>query len=542
MGKKTPIGIFAFLFVLGVQSGGANAEEVTRPPAFAAAAASLTRIDAVRFTGAVSIAPATLTATIAPWLHRDLSFDQMHEMAGAVTGLYRQRGYMVASAYLPAQKIHDRTLTIGVIEGTLGAVRLRSNGTRIADDELIEALNLQLCGHADCQGSGPIRSARVERAALLLSEIPGVKAKYELTPGQAPGSTDLLLDANAAKWLSVVVGADNNGFAATGRNRGSLAVSAANLLGRGDLFSLSATYTGKGFFGAAFDGSVPLGLGARGGVTAGHLRYALGREFAVLKATGVSDQVGGYTSYPLVRTLNSRLDIRMDVIAKWIRSDVITLNFRSKAFTREGVITVSGGQRDRLLGQGVSDYRMSYTQGNLELRDAASLAFDATTASSDGAFGKFNYMYRREQLLAPGWTLFAQASGQYATANLDSSEKFPLGGSQGVRAYATGAAAADSATLLTVETRVHAPASLTGRWELVVAPFYDYAFATFNKRLWTGYKGPNRAELAGAGIYASLADPGRYSLRVSYANRQHTPRDVVPGSKDQFWFEAAASF
>lgn len=542
MGKKTPICIFAFMLIPGVLSDGASAEEPTRSPASAEAASSVTRIESVRFTGAISISPATLTATVAPWLHRDLSFDQMHEIAGAVTSLYRQRGFLVASAYLPAQKIHDRTLTIGVTEGMLGAVRLRSNKSRIADDELIEALNLQLCGHGDCQGAGPIRGAKVERAALLLSEIPGVNAKYELAPGQTPGSTDLLLDATATKPLGIVVGADNNGFAATGRHRGSLAVSAANLLGRGDLFSLSATYTGKGFFGAAFDGSVPLGLGARGGITAGHLRYALGRQFAVLGATGRSTQAGGYTSYPLVRTLNSRLDIRMDVIAKWIRSDIVTFNFRSKAFTREGVITLAGGQRDRLLGQGVSDYRMSYTQGNLEIRGALNLELDSKTASSDGAFGKFNYMVRREQLLAPGWTLFAQMSGQIATANLDSSEKFALGGSQGVRAYATGAAAADNATLLTVETRLHAPSSLTGRWELVVAPFYDYAFATFNKRVWRGYTGPNRAELAGAGIYASLADPGRYSLRLTYANRQHTPRDVVPGSKDQFWFEAAASF
>ena len=35
---------------------------------------------------------------------------------------------------------------------------------------------------------------------------------------------------------------------------------------------------------------------------------------------------------------------------------------------------------------------------------------------------------------------------------------------------------------------------------------------------------------------------GRFTLRVSYATRQRTPNDVVPGGGDQVWIEAAAAF
>ena len=274
----------------------------------------------------------------------------------------------------------------------------------------------------------------------------------------------------------------------------------------------------------------------------GHLRYALGRAFAPLGATGISNQAGLYASYPLVRTLTSTMDARVDLLGKSIRSDISTLSLHSKEAAGEAVASLSGSQIDHWLRTGSTQYRFAYTQGQLRLRDTASRAFDATTARTNGAFGKFNYLVRREELIIPGWTFFAQVNGQYAAANLDSSEKFPLGGSQAVRAYDTGAVSADTATLLTVETRIHAPARLTGKWELVAAPFYDHAFATFNKHLWTSYVGPNRGQLAGGGGYVSIALPGRFSLRATYARRVRTSDDVVPGGGDQVWVEAAAAF
>ena len=42
----------------------------------------------------------------------------------------------------------------------------------------------------------------MERAGLLVSEIPGVSATYQLQPGKEPGSTSMLLDVKATKKLS----------------------------------------------------------------------------------------------------------------------------------------------------------------------------------------------------------------------------------------------------------------------------------------------------------------------------------------------------
>jgi hemolysin activation/secretion protein len=536
--------MLALSLFLRALTGEASAEEALRAPTIDQTDIATTRIDAVRFLGVMSLPVLDLTEAVAPWLHRDLTFDELREMAGAVTGLYRRRGYMVAGAYLGNQTIRDNILTITVVEGRLGQVRLRSNATIVPDQQILETIALNLCPQkGECSDDRPIRKEEIERAGILASEIPGVRAKYELTPGTAKGSTDIIVDATPTSRFNATVGADNNGFAFTGRNRVSLALSAANLAHRGDLLSLSTTYTGKGFFSFALDGSLPVGYsGARGGLTAGHLRYALGREFAVLGATGVSDTVGFYWTYPVIRTLVSSMDLRLDLVGKKIGSDIETLGLRSREGAGEAIISISGSRLDHVLRSGSLQYRLSFTQGNLRLSDPASRAFDAATAGTEGAFGKLNYLVRREELLLPGWTAFAQLSGQQATTNLDSSEKFPLGGSQAVRAYDTGAASADNATLLTVETRLRVPTELIGGWEMIVAPFYDHAWATFNDRTWPGFTGSNKAQMAGAGLYVSLARPGHYSLRATYAKRVRISTGVVPGGGHQIWVEAAAAF
>lgn len=513
-------------------------------PATARAREETTRLEAVRFQGVQSLPVQELQAVVKPWLGRDLTFADLDAMTAAVTNLYRERGYLVASAYLGAQTMTGGTLTVTVVEGKFSRIVVRSNKTEVSDAQILRTLAENLCRkHGDCKGVGPVRTRDVERAGLIVSEIPGVEATYEMKAGDEPGSTSLFLDAARAPRFSVTVAGDNTGFEYTGANRGTLGFSVNNLLNRGDQTTLSTTYSGKGLFSFALDSSLPVGYrGARAGVSAALLRYALGGSFAVLDATGESYTAGAYVTYPAIRSLQSSMDVRLDLVGRDIRNEIATINFQGKARSGEAMISVAGNQLDHLFRSAATQYRFAYTQGQLDIRDAGSRVFDGLTAKTNGPFGKFSYTLRREEVLVPGWTLFGQISGQYALANLDSSQKFTLGGSAAVRAYDAGAGSADTATLATLETRVRIPESLTGRWQIIVAPFADYAWAQFNHRNWAGYNAPKRGELAGAGIYLSIADPGHYTLRATYARRQPTGRDVIASGREQFWLEAAAAF
>ena len=526
----------------GLAAGPAQAQA---PPIAAPRAAPVaTRIDFVEFSGNASLSGAVLLGALKPWIGRDLSVAQMNQMAQAVTDLYRKRGYMVATAYVAAQTVRDRTLRLTVVEGTFSDVAVRSNKSAVPDAVIARTLAANLCGRAEgCRGVGPVRKAAVERAGLLVAEIPGVRATYELAPGKEDGSTSIFADVTAAPKVTGSVGGDNGGLAVTGRWRGSLSVATSNLLGRGDRTSLSGAYSGKGFLSFSADASLPAGVrGVRIGATAGHTRYALGREFSVLDATGASDTAGLYASYPLIRAFDQAADVRAEVVGKRIRNNIGILGLHAKETAAEGVVTLTGSRLDHLLTTGSTQYRLGLTAGQLRLRDAVTRAFDAATARTAGGFGKIGYSLSREEVIRPGWTAFAQVSGQWALTNLDSSEKFGLSGPQGVRAYATGAVAADTATLLTVESRVSVPAAWTPGHQVTLGPFYDYGWATFNANDWVGYTGPRTGQLAGGGVYISVVAPGRYALKAGVAVRQQTANDVVAGARERVWLEAAAAF
>ena len=342
-------------------------------------------------------------------------------MAQAVTDLYRKRGYMVTSAYVAAQTVRDRTLRITVVEGKFSKVVVRSNTSRVADDVILEILSESLCGMSDgCRGVGPVRKAAVERAGLLVTKIPGVRATYELAPGEEEGSTSILADVTAAPRFSGSVGGDNGGLAVTGRWRASLSLAGANLLGRGDRTALSGAYSGKGFLSFAADASLPAGYrGVRVGATAAHTRYALGREFSVLDATGVSDALGLYASYPLIRAFDQAADLRAELVGKHIRNDIGILGLHAKETAAEGIVSLSGSRLDHVFTTGSTQYRLGATVGRLRLRDPVTRAFDQLTARTAGDFGKLTYSLGREEVIRPGWTAFAQVSGQYTLTNLD---------------------------------------------------------------------------------------------------------------------------
>lgn len=498
----------------------------------------------MEFANNASLSGAVLQDAVKSWLGRDLSVTQMNQMAEAVSNLYRKRGYMVATAYVGAQSVRDRTLKITVVEGVFSDIVVRSNTSRVPDVTIARTLSANLCGRADdCRGVGPVRQAAVERAGLLVTELPGVQATYELAPGQEDGSTSLFADVTAAPRVSGTAGVDNGGLEFTGRWRAALTAKASNVLNRGDQTALSAAYSGKGFVSFAVDSSLPVTpRGWRVGITASRLRYALGREFSVLDATGASDAGGIYASYPLERAFDRSADLRGEVVGKRIRNTIGVVDLKARETAIEGILTLTASRNDRWLGAGSTQARLALTAGDLRLTDPASRQFDALTAKTAGAFGKAAFSLSRETVIQPGVSIFAQVSGQYALTNLDPSEKYGLTGPQGVRAYATGAIAADTATLMTAEARLSAPAAWTPGHQVTIAPFYDYGLAKLNANNWLGYAGPRSVELSGGGIYLSVVAPRRYAVKAGVAVRDSTPTGVSAGSRERFWLEAAAAF
>ncbi len=232
--KQTTGGLAIPLYAAACVFAAVPASAQQNPPP--AAQTSGVLVQRVTFTGNARMPAERLAKVVAPWLRRPSTLADLDKMAEAVGAYYRAHGFLVAQAYVPPQTIDGGMVEVAVLEGRFSDIELAANGSRISAERLLRTARLNACGQPkSCTGIGPVMQAQVERAALLVSEISGVRATYQLKAGKEPGSTSIVLDVKPARRFSGSASLDNEGFAYTGRNRLTLAGTAANLTGRGDL-------------------------------------------------------------------------------------------------------------------------------------------------------------------------------------------------------------------------------------------------------------------------------------------------------------------
>ena len=102
---------------------------------------------------------------------RYYTLSELRQMAAKVSSYYRERGYFLAQALVPAQEIANGVVQLKVLEGRLGQVEL-SNASEVSDRTASSLL-------AGLQDASPVTQAELERRILLLSDLPGVLAALQ---------------------------------------------------------------------------------------------------------------------------------------------------------------------------------------------------------------------------------------------------------------------------------------------------------------------------------------------------------------------------
>src|SRR5215472_15902681 len=87
----------------------------------------------IRVTGNTVFAEAELVELVRDFVGKEVGFTELDQAATRISRYYRERGYMVARAYIPAQTITtEGVVEIAVIEGRFGRVEL-NNKSRVSD-------------------------------------------------------------------------------------------------------------------------------------------------------------------------------------------------------------------------------------------------------------------------------------------------------------------------------------------------------------------------------------------------------------------------
>ncbi|MBB5863912.1 ShlB/FhaC/HecB family hemolysin secretion/activation protein [Xanthomonas sp. 3058] len=508
-------------------------EDGTAAVATAAADAPSVVIDQLRVTGASAYLDAELVALTGFTAGTRLTLAQMQAMAARVTKHYRDHGYFVARAYLPPQDVTLHTLTIAVSEGVLGQVVLR-NHSGLADD----VANSRLAG---LESGAPLTIKPIENRLLLLSDIPGVVAQSTMAPGQAPGSSDLIVDIAPGRRVTGSVDADNAGNPYTGEYRVGGTVNLNNPLGRGDVASLRVLTSGSGLTYGRAAYQMPFGR-VTAGVAYSRLDYELGEQYKGLGAHGTADIASIFGSVALIRSRDTNLYAGLMYEHRTFEDRIDLINSVVDKKAQVATASLYGNHYDNVGGGGANTFYLGLSVGTLDIQTPAARTADAATARSQGGYTKLAFNASRLQRVSELVSLYAAIGGQIASRNLDPYEKIVLGGIDGVRAYPQGEGFGDEGLLLNLEARLLMPGlseRVPGQVHLV--GFIDAGRITSNRDPW--FAGSNDRTLSGAGVGAIWEMQGNFAVRTYYA-RKLGGEDAVsaPDKSGRFWIQAIKYF
>lgn len=444
-------------------------------------------IDVQRFAidGNTAIATADLQALLQPLEGRALTLSELEAGAARITRLYRERGYPFAYAYLPEQTIEAGLVRVTVLEGRLGETRIE-NQSRQRGHVVATPLRRLRSGEV-------IHADALDASLLLLGDISGAHTRSRLQPGAEVGTTDLVVMVEDAPLVSGSLGVDNFGNRYTGTARASGNLQLNGALGLGEQIQLHGMLSNEHLRNYRLGYQMPLGpWNTQVGTSLSHLNYQTGRDFSVLDAYGSAKVASVHATQPLLRSRNVNLNARLSHDQKRL-ADHIGLH-QSHAQKRSHLTTLglNGNWRDTLGRRAVSQWDLSWSQGQLRLGSDGQRLWDALTTRSAGRFQVLNAQLARWQALGGPWSLHGRASGQWANKNLDSSEKMSLGGAYGVRAYPQGEASGDTGLLAALELHC----ALADAWQL--SGFVDAGRVKLQQRPWS--MDSNRRSLGGAGF------------------------------------------
>ena len=129
-----------------------------------------------RVTGNTVFAESELIALVREYVGKDVVFADIDQAAARISRYYREHGYTVARAYIPAQTITTAgVVEIAVIEGRIGKIEL-DNKSRLCDSAAR--------GYLDAFPGTLVTQPALERKILLLNDLPCVgEARATFRPG-----------------------------------------------------------------------------------------------------------------------------------------------------------------------------------------------------------------------------------------------------------------------------------------------------------------------------------------------------------------------
>ncbi len=476
----------------------------------------------------------TLHALVADAEGQRQSLAQAFDLAARVTRYYQAQGYPLSRAIIPQQTIQQGELRVAVIEVRFGKIDL-NNQSRVNDALLRHT--------ADALQSGQlIKASELDRALLLLSDIPGVVVNPTLSRGSTESTSDLLLNVTPTSNVAGDVALDNHGNSYTGKDTLHVNLNVYNPLHRGDVLTLNLLTAGTGMnYGRVAYESVLNGSGVRVGGAASTLRYKLGGALASIDASGSAAITSLWAKTPLMRSRRNSMYAQLQIDQTQLQDHIDSgaTPIHNDRHIQSVTANLYGDFHDEVWRSSWTTWGLGATHGRVAFDDTAALTHDLSTAHTTGSFTKLNLTMLRVESLSASSALHLAFNAQQTQNNLDAAQKMNAGGPYSVRAYAAGALTGDSGYFVSAELRKVLGLAWQSQWTSMI--FLDAASLTTRPQL--SGADASTSVLKGVGLGALWAGPRQWS-GAGYAARPvgALPAAVGTRSSTLFSLEVKKSF
>lgn len=455
------------------------------------------------------------------WLIRDqrkkrgITLGQIESIADRITKFYRERGFILAKAYIPKQEVRDGIVTLTLLLGLLGNVEVHNN-------EMYDASTLSSV--FDDLITQPVTSDTIEESLYLINDYPGIVVNGFFEPGHQVGDTKLNINVKQETRYKANVRLDNHGTDGTGLYRTFVDAQINNPLGIADLLNVSILHasapTNTQFWRLHYQTKF---FSPYWKVVAGISE----NQFLVDKSTlGTSLDLKGEVSvvdfgirydFERSRKENSYLEMKFE----FVESDLRIGDFNSDAFD-----------------ESVNNAVLSYTFDTLNEKDKRLHQGSFKLTSSDITFGVEDGQDRKFQLLSADYTLLSfvkvpffesnsrlimRSNIQFAGKKISSTARSALAGPTKVRGYSSDVFSADDALLFGTDWVFNAPDmfdfTLFGdkSFKEIAKPFLFFDLAYGKQYAITSNASNVTGVLADVGFGLQIANQDKFSGNLQFA-------------------------
>ena len=450
--------------------------------------------------GATVYADAEFLPLYEDMLGQEVSLRDVYGVAGKISAKYRNDGYILSQAVVPAQRIRDGIVRIQVVEGYINEVII--DGEIAGRESLLEAFARKITA------SRPLRGDTLERYLLLADDLPGMTAKAVLTPSaDQPGASDLVLFVEH-KRIDHSYGFDNRGTRFVGPFQFSGRINVNSFLGLYEQTSARAIFATEPEELRFIQLTHSETLGSEGTrliMSYNVTRSRPGFTLETQNAQSDSQELTFILAHPIIRSRSENLSIKGTFA--WKKSLV---DFQNLALFDDRLRVVRAGASydvvDRFRGVNLIEFEVS--QGLDIFNESTSGSNDGVDPELSRENGKSNFFKvtakaSRLQSLAvllPGLNLLGAVSGQFSGSQLLSAEEFGFGGAEFGRAYDASEIVGDHGAAGKIELQYGRSPVAEFLTDYQLYAYYDYGMVWRINASDLGTKGKVSESAASAGL------------------------------------------